>query len=226
MSKNIVKKTERPLSDKPNIDRSRSSYPPQQTDVEEQPGRPKQPAAGTVDSLKGTARAVRVEFSPTAPKVAAKPPQSSQPNSLSSPPETNLTQRPVAQKSPSTAPAPKPPAVPATPSSKTVQPAAPPTQAGKPAVLAQPQSTTAPRTINVNFILPRSNAKQVWLCADFNGWSRNTNPMKRRNDGQWETTVALLPGFPVDGDWIVHPAAKQSVANAFGTLNSVLEVRA
>jgi hypothetical protein len=55
--------------------------------------------------------------------------------------------------------------------------------------------------------------------------------MKRRNDGQWETTLALGPGryqykFLVDGEWIVDPTAKQNVANAFGTQNSVLEVRA
>jgi hypothetical protein len=31
--------------------------------------------------------------------------------------------------------------------------------------------------------------------------------------------------FLVDGEWIVDPAASQNVANAFGTLNSVLEVK-
>lgn len=223
MSKNVAKKTERPLTDKPNMDRSRNSYPSDQTNVENQPGRFKQSTPGTAEAVKATSeRAVRVEFSPPAPKLAAKPPQA--------PAATNLSPATPLQRPTGTVSTPKPSTVSPTPPPKTVH-SAQPAPSPKPAVLAQPQSTTAPRTISVNFTLLRPNAKQVWLCADFNGWSRNNNPLKRRNDGQWETTIALVPGryqykFLVDGEWIVDPTAKQNVANAFGTQNSVLEVRA
>jgi hypothetical protein len=229
MSKNVAKKIERPLSDKTNEDRSRNSYPPEQTESEKQQGRFKQSAPGAAEALKPPpARAVRVEFSASAANAAKPPPQSARPNSLSSPPETNRSPMQTPQKTPSTAPTPKPTAVATTPSLKNVQPI-PPAPSAKPAAPPQPQTANAPRTISVNFVLPGPNAKQVWLCGDFNAWSRNNNPMKRRNDGQWETTLALRPGryqykFLVDGEWIVDPAAKQNAANAFGTLNSVLEV--
>ena len=230
MSKNVAKKTERPLTDKPNMDRSRNSYPPEQTDSEYPQGRFKQSAPGTAEGLKATpARPVRLEFSASAPNVAAKPPQSARPTSPPSPAEKSLSQVQTPQKTPSTVSTVKPSAVATAPSLKTVQPI-PPAPSGKPAAPPQPQTATGPRTINVNFALPRPNAKQVWLCGDFNAWSRSNNPLKRRNDGQWETTLALGPGryqykFLVDGEWIVDPAASQNVANAFGTLNSVLEVK-
>jgi len=54
--------------------------------------------------------------------------------------------------------------------------------------------------------------------------------MKRRNEGHWETTVALAPGryqykFLVDGEWLPDPAAQKNVPNEYGSLNSVVEVQ-
>jgi 1,4-alpha-glucan branching enzyme len=90
---------------------------------------------------------------------------------------------------------------------------------------------TASKTIRVSFALHKPHAKQVALCGEFNGWSPNAAPLKRHNDGHWQTTVALAPGryqykFLVDGEWLLDPAARKNVPNEYGSLNSVVEVRA
>ena len=89
----------------------------------------------------------------------------------------------------------------------------------------------APKTLSVHFALHKPEAKRVLVCGDFNGWSPKATSMKPRDDGHWETTVVLAPGryqykFLVDGDWIVDPAAQKNVPNDYGSLNSVVEVRA
>jgi 1,4-alpha-glucan branching enzyme len=68
------------------------------------------------------------------------------------------------------------------------------------------------------------------VCGEFNGWSPTATPMKRHDDGHWETTVALAPWryqykLIVDGKWIADPAAQKNVPNEHGSLNSVIEVR-
>jgi hypothetical protein len=87
----------------------------------------------------------------------------------------------------------------------------------------------ATQTVNVSFALLEPDAKQVALGGDFNGWSTDATPMKRKESGLWETTVALAPGryqykFILDGHWLLE--AGENVWNEHGTLNSVLEVRA
>lgn len=88
---------------------------------------------------------------------------------------------------------------------------------------------TAPQTVKVTFVLLEPDAKQVALSGEFNGWSPEATPMKRQDDGHWETTVALAPGrheykFVVDGLWKHDPQARVNVWNASGTLNSVAQV--
>jgi len=230
MSKNAVKNTARPLNTQPSLSRSRTSPPPERRGIEERQGLPKQAAAETASTLKTPAPAVRVEFAPTAAKVSSKPLDSLRPTSAPQRGEASLSQGVPPQKAPIATSAPKPSAV-ATATPPKALSMTPPTQPGKPVALAQPQKPTAPKTINVNLALLKPDAKQVWLSGDFNGWSSSATPMKRRKDGQWETTVALTPGryqykFIVDGEWIPDPNAKQTMANAFGSLNSVLDVRA
>ena len=89
----------------------------------------------------------------------------------------------------------------------------------------------AAKMVNVRFALHKPDAQQVLLGGDFNGWATGAAPMKRHENGHWETTVALAPGryeykFLVDGQWIPDPLARENVRNQHGTLNSVLEVRA
>jgi hypothetical protein len=55
--------------------------------------------------------------------------------------------------------------------------------------------------------------------------------MKRFDDGHWETTLELVPGryeykFVRDGEWMPDLLARENVLNGYGTLNSVIELRA
>ena len=82
----------------------------------------------------------------------------------------------------------------------------------------------------VDFVLERNGAEQVYVCGDFNGW----RPAGLRMIGNahadlWEKRLALLPGryefkFVVDGQWKHDPDARESVPNIHGSLNSVVEV--
>ena len=99
------------------------------------------------------------------------------------------------------------------------------------ATVAQTPPTPVPSGVKITFVLPEPAARRVSLCGEFNSWSPDATPLKRRSDGQWETTVQLAPGryqykFIVDGRWVLDPLARESVPNPHGTLNSVLEVRA
>ena len=81
----------------------------------------------------------------------------------------------------------------------------------------------------VRLALFEPDAKQVSVCGAFNGWS--TAALTRQADGEWETTLHLAPGryeykFLVDGQWAPDPRARENVMNEFGTLNSVVEVKA
>ena len=79
--------------------------------------------------------------------------------------------------------------------------------------------------------LSKAVAKRVSVCGEFNDWSPTATPMKRHDDGHWDITLSLSPGqyqykFLIDGEWMPDPAAQKSVPNQYGSLNSVLEVRA
>jgi 1,4-alpha-glucan branching enzyme len=80
------------------------------------------------------------------------------------------------------------------------------------------------------FVLDRPDAQVVYLCGDFNDWSPTGLRMLRSNGhGAWEKSLALARGryeykFLVDGEWIADPNARRTAPNAFGSLNSVLEV--
>ena len=126
-----------------------------------------------------------------------------------------------------TAPKPSPAPPPSPPSTRQ----APPTPPPKSAAVAQASKPKASKTVAVSFAFRKPEAKQVFVSGDFNGWSLNASPMRRHEDGCWETTVAVVPGqhqykFIVDGEWIADPAAQKNVPNDRGSLNSVLEARA
>ena len=87
--------------------------------------------------------------------------------------------------------------------------------------------------VKVTFVFPVCECcpRCVSLSGDFNGWSPNATPMKRCDDGHWETTLELAPGryeykFVRDGEWMPDLLARENVLNGYGTLNSVIEVRA
>ena len=87
-----------------------------------------------------------------------------------------------------------------------------------------------PKQIEVSFAIERAEANEVYLSGDFNEWSATNLPMIRRGACRWEKRVTLPPGryeykFIVDGQWTPDPYASQEVVNAFGSTNSVAEVR-
>ena len=92
-------------------------------------------------------------------------------------------------------------------------------------------SPRAPQTVKVTFTLLEPRAKRVSLCGEFSAWSPTATPMNQTCNGHWATSLALPPGrheykFVVDGHWVPDPNAQQHEFNGYGTLNSVVEVRA
>ena len=96
----------------------------------------------------------------------------------------------------------------------------------------QPQSDEAPHL----FTCAAPHAKAVFLAGEFNGWSSKATPMELNPDGNWMVALALPSGqhefkFVVDGQWCCEPGCdgphqgcSSCVANAFGTMNRMIEV--
>jgi hypothetical protein len=100
-------------------------------------------------------------------------------------------------------------------------------------VLAKAPVFSEVAKVKVTFVFPICECcpRCVSLSGDFNGWSPNATPMKRYDDGHWETTLELAPGryeykFVRDGEWMPDLLTRENVLNGYGTLNSVIEVRA
>jgi 1,4-alpha-glucan branching enzyme len=92
-----------------------------------------------------------------------------------------------------------------------------------------PVSKTAQRPVEkpVDFAIHLPQASAVTLAGTFNGWDASRTPMHKGQDGYWTVTVWLPPGcyeyrFVADGQWLSDPNAKESVANDFGSTNSVV----
>lgn len=92
-------------------------------------------------------------------------------------------------------------------------------------------SQSAPAPVEVLFTLRHSDAREVFVCGDFNQWSPSSLRMIRAgDDGRWEKRITLPPGryeykFVVDGAWTADPCTRNEALNAFGSINSIMEVR-
>jgi 1,4-alpha-glucan branching enzyme len=74
------------------------------------------------------------------------------------------------------------------------------------------------------------SASRVGVAGSFNGWNPQANPLAHTAAGEWSASLMLKSGqyeyrFVADGVWADDPQATQRVANPFGGLNSVLNVR-
>lgn len=74
---------------------------------------------------------------------------------------------------------------------------------------------------------PEGPAKGVSLAGSFSDWQ--LVPMKKQKDGSFMVTLPVAAGayeykFLVDGEWVVDPDHSAWSMNAYGTLNSVLQV--
>ena len=80
-------------------------------------------------------------------------------------------------------------------------------------------------------------AKQVFVAGAFNGWNPEATPLQERGPGHWSVRLELPRGrheykFIVDGTWCCdagcdgpHLGCPGCVANTFGTMNRVVEVK-
>jgi len=75
-------------------------------------------------------------------------------------------------------------------------------------------------------------AESVAVAGTFNDWRPEVTPMIALGDGRWVKDLALPPGtyeyrLVVDGyKWVPDPEARETVADPFGGVNSVLRVPA
>ncbi len=81
----------------------------------------------------------------------------------------------------------------------------------------------------IEFCVKAPAAQSVRLAADFTNWEAFSIQMTKYAGGVWHAAVPLDPGhyayrFIVDGEWRNDPSCAQSMANPFGTTNSVIHV--
>ena len=92
--------------------------------------------------------------------------------------------------------------------------------------------TKTGRSCRVTFVLPAdAAAASASLVGDFNDWNLTAQPMKRRKDGSFTTTISLKPGreyrfrYLLDGHrWENDEAADGYVPNEHGSDDSVVRV--
>lgn len=92
--------------------------------------------------------------------------------------------------------------------------------------------TKTGRSCRVTFELPaETNAANAAICGEFNNWSTNENPLKKRKDGSFSTTLSLTPGneyrfrYFIDGErWENDWEADDYRPNEFGTEDSILTI--
>ena len=95
----------------------------------------------------------------------------------------------------------------------------------RPLARLSPRKTVKP----VNFICLATEARQVSLVGDFNGWQPQATPMKRQPDGCWLVQVPLGPGhhhyqFLVDDKPTLDPRAQGIARNEQGQKVSLIAV--
>ncbi len=76
---------------------------------------------------------------------------------------------------------------------------------------------------------PTAKARKVNLFGTFNGWNRESLPMKLDNNGVYNITIPLEAGryeykFFVDGKELVDPSNSDKTPNGMGDFNSVITV--
>ncbi len=92
--------------------------------------------------------------------------------------------------------------------------------------------TKTGRSCRVTFELPPEvNAQNACLCGEFNAWTPEANPMRRRKNGGFWLTISLKPGqqyrfrYLLDNErWENDWAADAYVPNPYGGEDSVVTV--
>lgn len=93
--------------------------------------------------------------------------------------------------------------------------------------LGRRQTTSTRREIEFSFSAPK--AKSVCVAGQFNDWNMTLMPLKKSADGAWKIRLKLSPGkyeykYVVDGAWVQDMSCSETMPNAFGTRNCVVNV--
>jgi len=92
-------------------------------------------------------------------------------------------------------------------------------------------STEEPKSLIRDFVLEATEAKEVHLVGDFNGWQVSENSLLwRKEEGLWQKRVFLEPGkyrykYIIDGRWVTDPVNEHLESNPYGGVDSVLEIQ-
>ena len=86
--------------------------------------------------------------------------------------------------------------------------------------------------VKVTFALPASEIDPpVSVLGDFNGWDPFANPLKKRSNGTFSTTIEVPAGQSLrfkylagDGTWFCDPDAQAVVHDEYATVDSLLVV--
>lgn len=81
----------------------------------------------------------------------------------------------------------------------------------------------------VRFFLLDPYAEHVYLAGSFNNWNPTATPLIREGRQLWTRELMLPVGryeyqFVIDDHWKPDRAAKETVSNPFGGINSVITV--
>jgi 1,4-alpha-glucan branching enzyme len=81
----------------------------------------------------------------------------------------------------------------------------------------------------VRFFLLNPYAEQVYVAGSFNNWNPTVTPLVKEGRQLWTRELMLPFGryeyqFVIDDHWKPDRAAKETVFNPFGGLNSVINV--
>ena len=82
----------------------------------------------------------------------------------------------------------------------------------------------------LSFKIYAPQAKRVSLAGTFNNWDSQGLLAKKDSRGSWVAKASFKPGryeykFFVDGSWVADPNCSSRVNNAFGSQNSVIEIK-
>jgi 5'-AMP-activated protein kinase regulatory beta subunit len=86
-----------------------------------------------------------------------------------------------------------------------------------------------PKRKRVQFVFETTDALEVAVSGDFNGWDPGKHMMTNNGHGLWKKTMMLPPGqyeykFVVDGEWQIDPDNQCLNSNCFGTCNNILKI--
>jgi len=86
-----------------------------------------------------------------------------------------------------------------------------------------------PKLNGVVLTVHAPDAKEVYLAGEFNNWKLDESSRMEQTNGCWTKRLDLNTGkyryrFVIDGNWSEDPANPLTQLNAYGTLDSLLEV--